>query len=165
MRWVARLGTRLINPVVIDAVRSWFATLSGVAASAFSFIIVLLALFYAEVNMEVIFMTALVLTHIEAILCLFYLQRLSLESLKGKIGVVELEMETTNGGQSPVQQTVRTTAYGSESTISTSGPVGPVEIGTGLPGSGGGSDTSAAAGAVRSGTDEAGRDSDMDSKV
>lgn len=165
MRWVARLGTRLINPVVIDAVRSWFATLSGVAASAFSFIIVLLALFYAEVNMEVIFMTALVLTHIEAILCLFYLQRLSLESLKGKIGVVELEMETTNGGQSPVQQTVRTTAYGGEPSISTSGPASVRVDGSGLPGSGGTSDTSTAAGAVRAGTDEAGREGDLDPKV
>lgn len=104
----------LLRTDVIDALRSWFATLSGVAASGFAFVIVLMDYFSKHGPSPGFMLMALVLTHIEAILCLFYLQRLSLESLKGKIGVVELEMETTNGGNTPIQQSVKATTYGGQ---------------------------------------------------
>ncbi len=133
--------------------RSWFATLSGVAATAFSFAILLIACFLLGAESHLILLVGLVFTHIEAILCLFYLQRISLESLKGKIGVVELEMETTNGVQPQVQQTVRTKAYGPESHISTSGPSSPAENQTGLYSSGGSSDSGTTTGTVQSGAD------------
>ena len=154
----------LLRPDVIDAVRSWFATLSGIAASVFSFVIVILALVFSQASAGTILITALVLTHIEAILCLFYLQRLSLESLKGKIGVVELEMET-HGDQPQVQQLVKTKAYGGEAQVSTSGPTSTGTDEAGLLSVRGGSDTSTSTGAVRTGPNEAGQDSNLDPKV
>lgn len=155
----------LLRPDVIDAVRSWFATLSGVAASGFSFVIVILALVYAQTAAATILLVALVLTHIEAILCLFYLQRLSLESLKGKVGVVELEMETTNGSQPQIQQVVKTKAYGSEAKVSTSGPTSTRTDEAGLLSVRGGSDSSTSTGAVQSGSENSGEDSYVDAEV
>ena len=122
-----RLGNNLINPVVVDSVRSWFATLSGVAATSFAFAIVLLQYYSVAGPSPGFMLTALVLTHLEAILCLFYLQRLTLESVKGKIGVVELEMETTNERNEPVQQTVRATSYGLGPETGAGGETGPKE--------------------------------------
>lgn len=102
--WWARLGNRLINERVIDATRSWMANFSGVASSAFAFVITLLAYYGAwtadsEKLRIGLLITALVLTHLQAILCLFYLHRISLEALKAKIGAVEVNLDAQ-----PVQQ-------------------------------------------------------------
>lgn len=102
--WLKRLGNRLINPAVIDAARSWMANFSGVAASVFAFLITGMAYYGAwtagSENLRAgLLITALVLTHAEAILCLFYLHRVSLEALKAKVGAVEVSLDAQ-----PVQQ-------------------------------------------------------------
>jgi len=101
--WFRRLGNSLINPIVIDAARSWMANFSGVAASVFAFLIVLMGYYGWTADSENtrvgLLITALVLTHAEAILCLFYLHRVSLEALKAKVGAVEVSLDAQ-----PVQQ-------------------------------------------------------------
>jgi hypothetical protein len=102
--WLTALGHRLKNPEVIDASRSWMANFSGVAASIFAFLITCAAYWGAwtadSEGMRVgLLITALVLTHAEAILCLFYLHRVSLEALKAKVGAVEVSLDAQ-----PVQQ-------------------------------------------------------------
>lgn len=161
--WWHNFLRQLIRQDVIEAARSWFATLSGVAASTFAFIIALLGYWATNGVDTTLLILALVFTHIEAILCLFYLQRLSLESLKGKIGVVELEMET-HGSQPQVQQVVKTKAYGSESQVSTSGPTSTGTDAAGLLSVRGGSDTSTSTGAVQPGADDPGQGGDVDPK-
>lgn len=103
-RWFQGLGNRLTNPVVIDATRSWLANFSGCAATVFGFIITVFVYYGAwtadsETLRLNLLMTALVLTHIEAILCLFYIHRISLEALKAKVGAVEVSLDAQ-----PVQQ-------------------------------------------------------------
>ena len=102
-RWFKSLGNNLINPVVIDAARSWMANFSGVAASIFAFLICLIGYYgwtaESETHRVWLLITALVLTHLEAILCLFYLHRVSLEALKAKVGAVEVSLDAQ-----PVQQ-------------------------------------------------------------
>ena len=104
--WLTALGRRLKNPEVIDAARSWMANFSGVAATMFAFAITAAAYWGAwtaeseRLRVGLLF-AALVLTHVEAILCLFYLHRVSLEALKAKVGTVEVSLDAQ-----PVQQTI-----------------------------------------------------------
>lgn len=103
--WVIRLGNRLVNPNVIDAVRSWFALGSGIATSLFAMAITIWFVWpwawsvESEGSRIAALITALVLTHAEAILCLFYLHRVSLEALKIKAGAVEVNLDAQ-----PIQQ-------------------------------------------------------------
>lgn len=129
--WWVRLGNRLINPNVIDSARSWFANFSGIAASVFAFLITGMAYYGAwsaqSENLRAgLLITALVMTHAEAILCLFYLHRVSLEALKAKVGAVEVSLDaqpvqqiTVTSPQTVIQASpIQTT--GSDSTITTS---------------------------------------------
>lgn len=105
--WFQRLGNRLINPAVIDATRSWFAVGSGVATSLFAFVFTLWFVWpwawsqTTELTRLGALVTAMVLTHAEAILCLFYLHRVSLEALKIKAGAVEVNLDAQ-----PIQQVI-----------------------------------------------------------
>lgn len=135
LSWLQRLGNRLINPLVIDATRSWFALFSAVAASVFALLITVWFVWPWAWNQETeatriaALLTALVLTHAEAILCLFYLHRVSLEALKIKAGAVEVNLDaqpvqnitvqspTTVIQAPPATTTTTTTETTSESSI------------------------------------------------
>jgi len=98
--FIKHIWSAVLNPVVIDAFRSWAANLTAVCASLFAMFITLL-MYYGSWSAETeilrisFLLVALVLTHAEVLFGIFYLHRISMKSLelKGPSGV-ELEVTT-----------------------------------------------------------------------
>ena len=97
-RWHNFLS-QLVRPEVIDATRSWFANLTAIASTIVA--LVLTGFLYwgawtAETETIRIstIAAAVIITHVEVMMGIFYLHRLALKAVELNAGAVELDITT-----------------------------------------------------------------------